>query len=230
MTNIGGVALSPEELRERLAHVLWIGGGTDAGKTSLARMFAARYGIQLYHFDRPSPSWEAAPFSERERSHSMRWEKMRDEERWLRLAEAQAQHVYEMWAEQYAYRLQDLLTLPAKKQIVAEGYGFLPSYVMPLIESKRQAIWLVPTKAFKAKTFKARILEGAKASYRHQVQNPEKALALHRQRDMLITARVKAEATAHNCKLLTIDGRYSLEEVFALLEDHFEPYLTGQDI
>jgi hypothetical protein len=125
-------------------------------------MFAAKYGVQVYHFDRPSPSWEAASLSEREQIHSKRWEKMTDEERWLRPAEEQAQHVYHMWTEQYAYRLHDLLALPARRPIVAEGYGFLPSYVAPLIESKRQAIWLIPTEAFKEKTFKARVLEGLK--------------------------------------------------------------------
>jgi hypothetical protein len=216
---------SPQELKEKLSHVLWIGGGTDAGKTSLARMFAARYGVDIYHFDRPSPSWEAITISKSEYPHSLRWQRMSDEERWLRSAEVQAQHVYQMWAEQNSYRLHDLLSLPTEKRIVAEGYGFLPTVVAPLIKSHRQAIWLVPTEAFKAKTFKARVLEGAKGSYRHRVKNPEKALALHRQRDMLITERVKKEATAHNLRLLTIDGSDSLEEVFTIVEDHFRPYL-----
>jgi hypothetical protein len=218
-------SLSPNALKARLSHVLWIGGGTDAGKTSLARLLAARYGVQIYHFDRPSPSWEAVQSKESQYPHSYRWQKMTDEERWLRPAEEQAQHVYRMWEEKYSYRLHDLLQLSTDRQIVAEGYGFLPSYVAPLIESKRKAIWLVPTMAFKKKTFKARVMEGAKGSYRHRVSDPEKALTLHRQRDMLITERVKAKATTRDLKLLTIDGRDSLAEVFTIVEAHFEPYL-----
>ena len=218
-------SLSQQFSRERLAHVLWIGGGTDAGKTSLARLFAARYGVHIYHFDRPSPSWEAITISEDKYPHSLRWQKMTDEERWLRPAQEQAQHVYQMWAEQYSYRLHDLLSLPIKKRVVAEGYGFLPSIVAPLIKSKRQAIWLVPTEAFKEKTFKARVLEGAKGSYRHRIQNPEKALERHRERDMLIAERIREEAVVRNLRLLRIDGSQSLEEVFTIVEDHFKPYL-----
>jgi hypothetical protein len=46
---------------------------------------------------------------------------------------------------------------------------------------------------------------------------------------MLITARVKEEAAARHLKLLTIDGQRSLAEVFAIVEDHFKPYLAAQD-
>lgn len=41
-----------------LEHVLWIGGATDSGKTSVARALAQTYGLQEYHydlFDRPEP-------------------------------------------------------------------------------------------------------------------------------------------------------------------------------
>jgi uridine kinase len=31
--------------------VVWIGGGTSAGKTSIARALAKRYGLSSYHVD-----------------------------------------------------------------------------------------------------------------------------------------------------------------------------------
>src|SRR5687768_17034222 len=40
-----------EDVRERLSHVLWIGGATDAGKTSVSRIIAERRGLQLCHYD-----------------------------------------------------------------------------------------------------------------------------------------------------------------------------------
>src|SRR5207245_934439 len=38
--------------RAALARVLWIGGACDAGKTSVTRVLAERYGLQPYHYDR----------------------------------------------------------------------------------------------------------------------------------------------------------------------------------
>ena len=37
-----------------LARILWIGGATDAGKTTPAKLLAERNGFQLYHYDKSS--------------------------------------------------------------------------------------------------------------------------------------------------------------------------------
>jgi len=34
-----------------LAHVLWIAGATDTGKTTISQIIAERYGLQLYNYD-----------------------------------------------------------------------------------------------------------------------------------------------------------------------------------
>ncbi len=49
------------ELRARLAHVLWIGGPPDAGKSTVAATLGWRYGVPVYHFDRHEPA-HFAPF------------------------------------------------------------------------------------------------------------------------------------------------------------------------
>ena len=38
-------------LREQLQHVYWIGGGSAAGKSTIARRIAAQYGLRVYPTD-----------------------------------------------------------------------------------------------------------------------------------------------------------------------------------
>lgn len=42
---------SSAALREQLQHVYWIGGGSGAGKSTIARRIAAQYGLRLYSTD-----------------------------------------------------------------------------------------------------------------------------------------------------------------------------------
>jgi hypothetical protein len=59
--------------RAALAHVLWLGGAPDAGKTTVARALARRFGLRLYllddaqpaHWARATPAREPRPARER---------------------------------------------------------------------------------------------------------------------------------------------------------------------
>jgi hypothetical protein len=42
-------------LRERLGHVYWIGGGSGAGKSTIAGRLAARHGLGVYATDDVMP-------------------------------------------------------------------------------------------------------------------------------------------------------------------------------
>ncbi|MBX6387210.1 MAG: hypothetical protein IRZ07_30250, partial [Microbispora sp.] len=46
---------SPGAWKERLRHVYWIGGGSGAGKSTIARRIADRYGMRLYDTDAVMP-------------------------------------------------------------------------------------------------------------------------------------------------------------------------------
>jgi cytidylate kinase len=43
--------LSVELLKPRLGHVQWIGGGTGAGKSTVAALLADRFGLRLYRWE-----------------------------------------------------------------------------------------------------------------------------------------------------------------------------------
>ena len=71
-------------MQHTLAHVLWIGGPPDCGKTTTATILAERHGLQTYHFDRN----EMAHFGRLDRGrhpalYAAHPDRMTTEERWL---------------------------------------------------------------------------------------------------------------------------------------------------
>jgi len=91
------------------------------------------------------------------------------------------------WAGRNVLVLEDLLDLPGEPMIVAEGFGFTPALLSPVLSSERQAIWLVPTEEFKWTSMKRR----NKPSFRDMVSDPERATRNVFRRDMMLAERVK---------------------------------------
>ena len=46
-----GVTVDSAALREKLKHLYWIGGGSCAGKSTIARRLAAQHGLRVYATD-----------------------------------------------------------------------------------------------------------------------------------------------------------------------------------
>jgi len=107
--------------------------------------------------------------------------------------------------------------------VVAEGFGLTPELLSPVLSSKRQAIWLVPTEEFKWESMKRR----NKPSFRDKVSNPERATRNVFRRDMLLAERVKAQAQSRGLTVYKVAGSRSVEEIATLIEQHFEPFLHG---
>jgi len=137
-----------QEHRQVLSHVLWIGGATDTGKTTISRIIAERYGLQIYNYDRHD-----LPQVERLAQTLPRYRAFLDaslDERWVHPEpEDLLQFVLRGFQDRFPLVVEDLLDLPKEPMIVAEGFGFTPELLSPILSSKRQAIWLVPTEDFK---------------------------------------------------------------------------------
>jgi hypothetical protein len=111
-----------------LSGVLWIGGATGSGKTSISRTLAYRYDLQLYNVDHrtydhvrrlppgPKPDWDR-PATE--------------------LADRFVAHARERWQ----LVLEDLAALPRSPGVIAEGPFLLPE----LLPVQATAVFLVPT-------------------------------------------------------------------------------------
>ena len=142
-----------EVLSHRLRHVYWLGGGSGAGKSTVARRLATTYGLQLYSTDdamadhgrRCEP--EACPFL-------TAFKEMDMDERWLnRSPELMLETFHWYRGEAFGLIVEDLLALPADQGVLVEGFRLLPRLVKPLLKSNGQAAWLIPTPEFRLAAF-----------------------------------------------------------------------------
>lgn len=133
------------EVRARLRHVRWIGGGSGAGKSTIARRLADRHGLRLYstddamsdHVGRCTP--EEAPFLQEFLVMGM-------DERWAdRSPETMLKTFHWFEGEGFHLIVEDLLRLPEQPGVVVEGFRLLPHLVAPYLTHADQAVWLLPT-------------------------------------------------------------------------------------
>jgi hypothetical protein len=126
-----------------LEHAIWLGGLAGAGKTTVARRLAQRWGLRIYssdnwtwiHRDRAIAAGIAAAIRFEELTPVERARASHEEREAMWLGEARAVMVVD-----------DVGSFPTAPLVVAEGAVIAPH----LIDSSR-AVWLQPTEEFQAK-------------------------------------------------------------------------------
>ena len=213
-------------MQHALSHVFWIGGPPDCGKTTVATIIAERHGLQEYHFDRHEMAHFARLDPERHPAlHTAHPDRMTTEQRWLGSPpDTMARDTIASWSERFGMALDDLLALPRTPAIVAEGPGFFPELVAPLIDDPRMAIWLVPTEPFKL----ASVARRGKPGNRHETSNPDRATHHLTQRDLLMTAHIRRTAAEHGLRVVEVDGSEGVEAIAAIVEAHFGLVAPGR--
>lgn len=218
---------SEDVLRAALAHVLWIGGAPDAGKTAIASLLAEKYQVPVYHFDRHEP----AHFARANRSqhpalftaHPVR---MTPDERWVQQPVARmVQQTIASWSERCGMAREDLLAMPNQPMIIAEGPGFFPECIAPLMSHPHQAIWLVPTEPFK----QASAARRDKLTARYETSDPKRAQRNWYARDLGLVAHVTQGTQKYGLTLLRVDGSRPLDDMAALVDAHFAPLLAASN-
>jgi hypothetical protein len=224
--------LSPEaiDLKSKLSHVLWIGGPPDGGKTTIADLLGATYGLATYHFDLHEMDHirRADPVRHPYLSALGQWLATMDERNFVeflwvkRTPEEMAKTTMASWSERVSLVVEDLLALPTDRPIIAEGAGFFPDVILPLISDPHQAIWLAPTEDFKRASHTRR----DKGAYRARIlDDPETAQRNNIARDLLIAEHYRQAIRELGLPLIEVDGTRSAEEVAAEVARHFEPLL-----
>jgi hypothetical protein len=210
-----------DDLRERLSHVLWIGGGPQAGKTTLSRLLAGKWDLKIYNLD-----WHAVREHELpSRPNVAAFRALSMDERW---ATPSVQHLVDrsiaIWQESFAFVLNDLLALPRSRTIVAEGPGAFPWCVAPVIGSPQQALFLVPT-AERRNVVAARRWGSGQRERFPGIGERERALSKVSARDELLDARIASSCAELGLRCERVDGSCDLDASLELVEDQFRPYL-----
>ena len=169
------------ELKKQLAHILWIGGATDSGKSTVAQNLAQRYGISICHYDKDDARQieklaNTIPQVRQFLEASL-------EERWIHpTPRMMFDHLLIVFQHRFQLVLESLLEMPNNKPLIVEGFGLLPELLHPVLSSNHQAIWFVPTGNLKWES----MIRRGKPSFGSSLSNPEKARMNLFARDMIL--------------------------------------------
>jgi hypothetical protein len=131
-----------------------------------------------------------------------------------------------VWEEGFARVLEDLLALPRSRTIVAEGPGALPWCVAPVLDSVRQAIFLVPTRQ-RRDTVAARRWGKGQLQRFPGIADRASALIKLGARDDLLDARIVSSCTDLGLRCERVDGSPDIDDSLALVEDQFRDHLPA---
>jgi 2-phosphoglycerate kinase len=212
-------AENAEHLRRRLQHVYWIGGGSGAGKSTIARRIADEYGMRVYATDeimsdhaRRMPS-DQAPYLSKFAAMTM-------DERWVTRSPQEMLDTFHWFhGEGFQLIVEDLIHMPNDRPVIAEGFRLLPDLVKPLLAHPRHAVWLLPTPEFRRDVFDGR--GGPAWGFLAKTGDPERALQNLLERDRMFTDRIKEQTQRLDLTIITVSSTITDEDAAQRLATTF---------
>jgi 2-phosphoglycerate kinase len=204
--------------QSRLQHVYWLGGGSGAGKTTIARRIAAQHGLGLFSTD-DAMADHARRSSPADAPYLNRFVAMDMDERWVnRTPQAMLETFHWFRGEGFGLIVEDLLRMATATPLVVEGFRLLPHLVAPLLTESRQAVWLLPTPDFRAAAFDSRTVGWDIPS---QTSDPERARQSLFERDHMFTDRLRAETARLGLPAIDVDSAMSEDDLAAAVSHAF---------
>lgn len=209
--------------KEALRHVLWLGGPSEAGKTTVAHILLQRplrwqwYPCDLHEYNhliaRPDPQQHPALYRNLGRSL---------DEQWIHTnAEAQFADILATNQERFPMIVEDLTKMPSQPPILVEGPRLFPNLVLPVLFHPQQALWLLPTEEFARASQQRR----DKPVQRHGSGDPETFRQNFLERERLLREYICDEVKRRDLPWIEIDGSRTPEMIADAVQAHFEGYL-----
>ena len=194
-----------------MRHVYWIGGGSGAGKSTIARALADRQGWRLYSTDEVMGD-HARRITPGEAPFLHEFMVMDMDERWVnRSPEIMLETFHWFRGEGFGLIVEDLLRMPRETCVVVEGFRLLPHLVQPLLTEPGHAVWLLPTPEFRQAALMRRATPGE--SFTARTSDPERANRNIAARDHMFTERLREETARLRLPTVTVDRAMPEDEL-----------------
>ncbi|OKP84836.1 hypothetical protein A3844_18810 [Paenibacillus helianthi] len=197
--------------------IYWIGGSSCAGKSTLAKMYAEKYELELYscdeYFDRHLQDVATSEYPAMHKVSTM----SPNEAFYTREVQEQLSVYIQVFIEDFSFVIKDLAKRK-DKPVVVEGNQLLPSLVSAHLNEHHKAIWIIPTEQFQREQYSKREwIQGILQN----TENPAVAFNKWMFRDALFSEFVQKSAFELQLNVLEVDGSNTLQENFRLIENLF---------
>jgi hypothetical protein len=196
-----------------LGHVLWIGGGSEAGKSTIPERLATEYGFAYYHGDETYMKHLERAIKERAPSlwaqHQLMKEGRFFESFFDAGPEEKAQGGIESGVEDLTMAIEDILAMPTDRRIVADVFCAYAEGLVRVTDMSN-LVFLVATDAFQRE-----IIE---SSARERGQEPDQNY-IEGQR--LLSEYFRGEAKRLGIPMIVTGERLALDEAYTAVCHHF---------
>ena len=207
-------------LQAQLADIYWIGGGSGAGKSTIARRIAAEYGLRVYATDDVMAD-HARRSSTEDCPLLHQFMAMDLDQRWVnRTPQIMLETFHWFRGEGFNFIIEDLLRMPRETGVIVEGFRLLPQLVKPLLAVPSHAVWLLPTPGFRQAVIDSR--GGTTWSFLAKTSDPERALHNLFERDRMFTDVLRAETSRLELSVIDVEVTTTEDELTRRVKDVFE--------
>lgn len=204
---------------EQLQHIYWIGGGSAAGKSTIAKRIAAEHGLRVYSTDDVMAD-HARRSSAEESPLLHQFIAMDLDERWVnRTPQVMFETFHWFRGEGFNLIVEDLLDMPREQNVIVEGFRLLPHLVTPLLTKPNQAVWLLPTPDFRQAVVESR--GGPAWSFLARTSDHDKALQNLLERDRMFTDVLREETTHLGLPVIDVEKSMTENDLTRRVKDTF---------